>query len=751
MAKGFFRFIAAVIFLYRLPVQALPTDDPFDFFKTEMAYSTGFFKTESRKAPGYVTTIGHSRIQNSSARSLHELLEQYVPGVNMSYHFFGSLIGQRGIQIDANPKTAFLLDGKNLNTRHHFGYMTAMDVPLLGNLKTIEVVNGPGAIVHGSGAINGFINMIPKSGKDHLGFSLANEYGPVERLTKTEMQYGQSYGQGDIYLYFGALQAKGFKPNTDVKALDRAGKSAAVQTEIQNIQDLIDGGGYRAKSYVDDNYKFNLNWNQGRFNLLTEFLNINTISLSANPAFYQEREIKTGPAAGTAIPFAEQTMSTVWGQTHLVVRPKYNLELSDTDEIEAVTSLFLVDNANYDFNRDKFIENFAHNQTSEAEYFGEGIYKTTRWSGHSFAAGGSVSRRDFYHRDPIFRNQLDPAEGSSNVAFVGVAGQGKYFHWTEYAAFMEDVVDMTPRLRGSIGLRYDAVRYGTQSLIGTIDGLGTIGTIRLQEDSIEHYSPRVALAFQKNDSESYKFSYQHGFRHPDLTNHTAKAPDASFTVEEEMDSFEANYSRKFEKRINLDVNAFYNILKNTIGWRSLSGANNTPQQQALEGFTNTPETYASGGGEVILGYKGSRTEGNISYSYARPFQYSSTLQNSKFGSVMEVNADRDAFARFPEHMIKMDLSRYFLSKKQLLVHTSVAYTSALHSRIDATAQSSYKGGRTQLDLMGKYDFQNGAYLKMVVKNLLADQHTRPAWTVERNYGTLGWDERMYYLEMGIKL
>src|SRR5687767_12518825 len=93
-------------------------EDPFQFFGEEAtAVSSRFFKTETRKAPGYVYTIDRKAMDHSSARSLHELFEQYVPGMSATYHFFGSLIGQRGIQIDANPKTAFLLDGKNINTR----------------------------------------------------------------------------------------------------------------------------------------------------------------------------------------------------------------------------------------------------------------------------------------------------------------------------------------------------------------------------------------------------------------------------------------------------------------------------------------------------------------------------------------------------------------------------------------------------------------------------------------------------------
>jgi hypothetical protein len=117
---------------------------------------------------------------------------------------------------------------------------------------------------------------------------------------------------------------------------------------------------------------------------------------------------------------------------------------------------------------------------------------------------------------------------------------------------------------------------------------------------------------------------------------------------------------------------------------------------------------------------------------------------------MEVNADRTAFARYPMHILKAAVGRYLIERK-LLLHTSIAFTSGLQDRYDAPAQARFKGGRLQLDIMGKYTFRKDAFFKVTLKNLTADENTRAPWTVDRDWGIVGSDERTYYFELGVRL
>lgn len=259
--------------------------------------SGGFFEMEERKAPGQVIVLNRERIRYSAGRSMHELFDMYVPGVSMSYHFFGSLIGHRGVSIDANPKTAFMIDGKNVNARYHMGYMLPLDVPLLGDLQKIELVQGPGAIPHGSGAISGAVNMITRTGADQPGLAVGYEYGPIDGLHKTEAAYGSIQDEGDLFMYFGTLTADGFRPRTGNGIFNHDTEALAVANHV----------GVRLKKYVNDNYKATLNWNRSGFNLLAQFMTYHGISNSVLVTLYQRRE----DAAGDAVPFEHQQMSSV--------------------------------------------------------------------------------------------------------------------------------------------------------------------------------------------------------------------------------------------------------------------------------------------------------------------------------------------------------------------------------------------------------------------------------------------------------
>src|SRR5687767_13776241 len=100
---------------------------------------------------------------------------------------------------------------------------------------------------------------------------------------------------------------------------------------------------------------------------------------------------------------------------------------------------------------------------------------------------------------------------------------------------------------------------------------------------------------------------------------------------------------------------------------------------------------------------------------------------------MKVSKDRTEFSRCPRRIFKADIGQRFFEKK-LLLHSSLSYSSGASDRFDAAAHPNIKVSRTQLDFMGKYDFPRDVYLRFIVKNLLADDHMKPAWTVNQFIG-----------------
>lgn len=174
------------------------------FFAEVPVTSSGFFKTDAKKAPGYTTVVDAQTIENLPIRSLEDLQEQLLPGQIVANHqSYGPDLGVRGVYDLA--KDLYLINGQSVNHRMSFGWAMESRVPLLGDVNRVEVINGPGGIVNGSGAISGMTNIITKNGTENPGFFTKAEYGFTERLKKGEAGYGKSYGEGkDFFLYAGA-------------------------------------------------------------------------------------------------------------------------------------------------------------------------------------------------------------------------------------------------------------------------------------------------------------------------------------------------------------------------------------------------------------------------------------------------------------------------------------------------------------------------------------------------------------------
>ena len=128
--------------------------------------STGFFETESKTSTGQARLYDARTLKLYAVRSLDDLLQAHQPGVLIGEHERTSrLIGVRGVLIDNNAKTLVMVDGVNTNMRAHFGAIgSTLAVPLTGDIERVEVILGPGAIVHGSGAISGFVNVLRPTG-----------------------------------------------------------------------------------------------------------------------------------------------------------------------------------------------------------------------------------------------------------------------------------------------------------------------------------------------------------------------------------------------------------------------------------------------------------------------------------------------------------------------------------------------------------------------------------------------------------
>ncbi len=125
-------------------------------------------ETSLSKAPGTVTVITFDQIQNSSAKTIPELLRS-VPGINVRWNPMVQTIDARGF--GSNPFTSrilLLIDGVPYNSWNKGGFPQhpGFDFFNLENVKHIEIIRGPGSALYGENALHGVINIVTLSGRE---------------------------------------------------------------------------------------------------------------------------------------------------------------------------------------------------------------------------------------------------------------------------------------------------------------------------------------------------------------------------------------------------------------------------------------------------------------------------------------------------------------------------------------------------------------------------------------------------------
>lgn len=157
--------------------------------------------TCTSQAAGIVTVISGQEIRNMGARDLIDAL-QLVPGFSFGVDTSNVVgLGIRGIQAHEG-KVAVFVDGINLN-EHRFGTTQFGSHFPVEQIDRIEIIRGPGSIIHGNFAEMGVINIISKSAAQIDGIKASAAYGRFERgeaRKNMELVAGKKWGDWEVTL-----------------------------------------------------------------------------------------------------------------------------------------------------------------------------------------------------------------------------------------------------------------------------------------------------------------------------------------------------------------------------------------------------------------------------------------------------------------------------------------------------------------------------------------------------------------------
>ena len=709
------------------------------FQEIAIVTSASFFKAAKTKSPGYAYVIGNSKIEYGSPRTLGELFDVYLPGVSMSWHrWTGPIIGTRGLSVDTNMHTLVMLDGADLNQRRSYGYSTELNAPFLADIDRIEFVQGPGSTVHGSGAINGFVNIIPKNGADYKGFDVRVEGGVPDNMGKAEIGYGKEFRKGhDLYLYGGYVQSEGFTPPT--YTWNSYEQPEPWMGFIGNVTNVKKAGVDPKLQEFQPSFKFAAYYRWDKLSINYHFINLDDCTNHFANWF-----------DGGSLMFAP-SYDMGWHHGEMALQPKYAFSLSDTEEVVLSANLKMDDAGFYMKGRNPNGEGSGNIAVSgETLARGQAVYKKENADlgflrSHSMAAGVNYGQRNFNFNPHSFF--------MTNKKLVNGWESGDML-WNEYAAFGEDTFVVNNELTGLVGLRLDGVKYPS-SLNGALTD-GTNVTVPITDTDKNHLAPRIAFAYSVDDKNTVRASYQQGFLWPSagqtraiLINNASflgVVPNlvgptggvSSFLVPfdaETLDSYELNYSRKIEdKRIDFDANVYYNTLSNLNVYSTAANTNIFISK------------FASTGLELICSWQVTdKTKWEINYGLSKPVGYTNEMYAHYPAMVDE---ELKNWISYPTHSIKTNVTQTMLDGK-LVLHGNAEFFSGagLTPRRDVASldsfpgvfsgytpereayTSAYKDPAVWVNLAARYGFSDSLFAKLVVKNVFAGRNIAPNYNV----------------------
>lgn len=161
-----------------------------DLLDLKLTTSTKSKPMSLRDSPNVMTVITREEILRSGARELADVL-RLVPGITFNGDLYSSVFaGFRGIW-GSEGKILLLLDGHEMFELLYYGVELGNRIPI-DQVERIEIIRGPGSVIHGGSAELAVINIITRSAKDLEGGQVTAIYG---QMFDGAIHHGQSLAE----------------------------------------------------------------------------------------------------------------------------------------------------------------------------------------------------------------------------------------------------------------------------------------------------------------------------------------------------------------------------------------------------------------------------------------------------------------------------------------------------------------------------------------------------------------------------
>lgn len=207
-----FLLLTVMLLLVAVPLGAQIVQDSTKQVKlNEVMVTAAKVEIPVNQAAKFVSVITKEQIAQAPVQSIQELLT-YAANVDVVQR------GGHGVQADVSirggtfDENAVLLNGINISNAHTGHY--SFDIPInLSDIERIEIVHGPAALIYGTSAFSGGINIITK--KDVQDKIYAKIEGGMHKMAGVEVRGASKVGITTNSMSFGYGSSGGYIANSD--------------------------------------------------------------------------------------------------------------------------------------------------------------------------------------------------------------------------------------------------------------------------------------------------------------------------------------------------------------------------------------------------------------------------------------------------------------------------------------------------------------------------------------------------------
>ena len=581
--------------------------------------------TSRKMAPGSVTTITREDIEAANARRLDELLDIYVPNLEIfRSHWEQQNMGLRGIVGDRDDKYLLLVNGRVMNEKTHYGAAMERDFPMLGDIHHIDIVRGPGSALYGPGAVSMVINIVTYNADTFKGTEVTGALGAREEFYTTEIKHGSKFDNGlGLFIYGAVSQYPGSRPDNShqVYAVDFPTESSYEWWDpawgVNTGPEWLPGDGTEAgepmyDSAVGNDYgsargkphvKLHVQLNDENWDFWTRY------TKGGKKLVYDSWILQRKPVGWAD--YAQPLVRKFYEYQQLTNYYGYHKELSDKTKLEISVS----------YDRTEYDRQVGQEAPAEAfredKYYGKAIITHNISDNHKTAFGVEYQHLELGFASSGWPNldygvssRLSPEMPRWSTDMYSALGE---YQWTinDYLTFFG-------------GMRLDDHTY-----------------------SPNMFSPRASMIYSINDRNTMKFMWAKSVRASYEEEMKSQALDGNNETDpEELESYELRYEKIMSKNFSVAATGYYYDL-NVIGWAG--------DPSAVVSIGNQ-KTY---GGELEANYQTEKMKFGVSHGYTKLASFSLNDDSYITGLSAEPYGFGDDLARWSSHVTKLNANYKF--------------------------------------------------------------------------------------------